>query len=80
MMRAKRSVRGGMKIRAYPVLCRAIEEGVAYGWRRAHKHIDTPDVGSIEEQIVTAVLNEICQLSVCRFRELEPRFPELIPG
>jgi hypothetical protein len=61
MMRAKRSVRGGMRIRAYPVLCRAVEEGVAYGWRRAHKHIDTPDVKSIEEQIVTAVLNEICE-------------------
>ena len=42
-----------------PVL--AAEEGVTYGWRRAHKHIDTPDVESIEEQIVTAVLNEICE-------------------
>ncbi len=42
-MRAKRPVRGGIKVRAYPVLCRAVEEGVAYGWRRAHKHIDTPD-------------------------------------
>ena len=61
MMRAKHSVRGGMKIRAYPVLYRAIEEGVAFGWRRAHKYIDTPDVESIAEQIVTAVLNEICE-------------------
>jgi hypothetical protein len=39
---------------------RVRHEGVAYGWRRAHKHIDTPNVESIEEQIVTAVLNEIC--------------------
>ena len=61
MMRAKGPVRGGMKIRAYPVLCRAVEEGVAYGWRRAQKHIDTPDAQTIEEQIVTAVLNEVCQ-------------------
>lgn len=61
MMRAKRSVGGGMKIRAYPVLCRAVEEGVAYGWRRAHKHTDSPDVKTIEEEIVTAVLNEVCQ-------------------
>jgi hypothetical protein len=50
-----------MKIRAYPVLCRAVEEGVVYGWQRAHKHIDTPDAATIEEQIVTAVLSEICQ-------------------
>jgi hypothetical protein len=50
-----------MKIRAYPVLCRAIEEGVAYGWRRAHKHVDSPDAATIAEQIVTAVINEVCQ-------------------
>ena len=55
-MRAKRPVRGGMKVRAYPVLRRAVEEGVAYGWRRAHKHIDAPDAETIEEQIVCAVL------------------------
>jgi hypothetical protein len=61
MMGAKRPVRGGMKIRAYPILSRAVEEGVAYGWRRAHKHVDAPDAKSIEEQIVTAVLSEICE-------------------
>ena len=61
MMGAKRSVRGGMNIRAYPVLCRAVEEGVADGWQRAHKYIDTPEAVTIEEQIVTAVLNEICE-------------------
>lgn len=54
-------MRGGMNIRAYPVLCRAVEEGVAYGWQRAHKYIDTPDTETIKEQIVTAVLNEICE-------------------
>ena len=61
MMRAKRPVRGGMKVRAYPVLHRAVAEGVAYGWRRAHKHTDRPDAAAIEEQIVTAVVNEICE-------------------
>jgi hypothetical protein len=40
----KRPVQGGMNVRAYPVLCRAVEEGVRYGWRRAHKHTNTPDV------------------------------------
>lgn len=61
MTRAKRPVRGGMKVRAYPVLLRAVEEGVAYGWRRAHKHTDKPDEAKIEEQIVTAVVNEVCE-------------------
>jgi hypothetical protein len=35
--------------------------GVAYGWQRAQKHVDTPDAETIEEQIVTTVLNEICE-------------------
>ena len=60
-MRAKRPVICGLKVRAYPVLRRAVEEGVAYGWRRAHKHTDTPDPKAIEEQIVDAVLGEICE-------------------
>jgi len=54
-------VRGGTKVRAYPVFCRAVEEGVAYGSRRAHKHNDTPDAETIEEQIISAVLNEVCE-------------------
>ena len=60
-MQAKRRVRGGLKVRAYPVLCRAVAEGVAYGWRRAHKYLDMPDAATIEEQIVSAVRNEVCQ-------------------
>lgn len=62
MKRAKRSkppVTGEMRVRAYEVLHRAVEEGVTYGWRRAHKHTDTPDEETIKDQILTAVLNEI---------------------
>ncbi len=59
--KAKCLVQGGMNVRAYPVLHRAVEEGVAYGYRRAHKHTDTPDVRVIQEQIVNAVMNEICE-------------------
>lgn len=61
MKRTKRTVTGGMRMRAYDVLRRAIEEGVEYGWRRAHKHTDTPDAESIKDQIVTGILNEVCE-------------------
>lgn len=52
MKRANGPVRGGMKVRAYDVLRRAVEEGTAYGWRRAHKHSDTPGEDAIVDQIV----------------------------
>jgi hypothetical protein len=58
---ASRPVTGGMKVRAYVVLRRAIEEGVDYGWRRAHKHTETPDPETIKDQIVTGILNEVCE-------------------
>jgi hypothetical protein len=61
MKRTKRSVRGGMKVRAYDVLRRAVEEGAMYGWRRAHKHTDTPEENAIVDQIIQGVLNEVCE-------------------
>lgn len=48
-------------VRALEVLQRAVEEGVEHGWRRAHKHTDTPDEASAREQIASSVVDEICQ-------------------
>ena len=61
MSPTKQKVCGGLNLRAYPVLSRAIEEGVAYGWRCAHKHTEAPDEEAIRDHIVTAVLDEICE-------------------
>ena len=58
----KRPVAGGMKVRAYEVLRRAVEEGVAYGWQRAHKHTDSPSGDAVQDQIVTAVLSEVSEV------------------
>ena len=55
----RRPVRGGLTVRAYAVLDRAIEDGVELGWMRAHKHVDNPDDDVIKEQIAAAVLGEI---------------------
>jgi predicted Zn-dependent protease with MMP-like domain len=38
-----------------------VEEGAAYGWRRAHKHTDTPGEEAIVDQIVQGILNEVCE-------------------
>lgn len=51
----------GMRPRTYAVLARAVEDGVSYGWQRAHKHSETPDAETVMEQIIHGVLTEICE-------------------
>jgi hypothetical protein len=46
--------------KSYELLDRCIEDGVAYGWMRAHKHTDAPDAQRVQDEIVNAVMNEIC--------------------
>lgn len=48
-----------MKVKTYPVLSRAVEEGVAYGWTRAHKHTDNPSEDSVKDAIADAVMSSI---------------------
>ena len=50
-----------MVARAWPVLEAAVEAGVGYGWRRAHKHTDTPAEGAIIDKICQAVLCQIAE-------------------
>jgi hypothetical protein len=47
--------------KSYNLLDRCVEEGIQYGWARAHKHTDVPDEIWIREQIHQAVMNEICE-------------------
>ena len=49
-----------MKVNEYQVLVDAVEQGVAHGYRRAHKHDDKPDECMIKEIIMDEVLNAIC--------------------
>lgn len=58
--RTKRPVsKGGMRVKAYDVLERAVVDGVAYGYRRAHKYSAKPDEETIKEAIERAVMAEI---------------------
>ena len=48
-----------MKPKFRNVLEMAIEEGVRYGYNRAHKHIENPSEGAIIDSIVEQVMNSL---------------------
>ena len=54
-----------IKLRTYPVIARAVEEGVAYGLQRYNKYND-PDVpggdDAIAEHVEREVLNALCEV------------------
>lgn len=48
-----------LRPKTYPLLVDAVENGVKYGYHRAHKHNDNPDQDQITDAIINAVINEI---------------------
>jgi hypothetical protein len=50
-----------MKINEYKLIQRCIEEGARYGMLRAFKHDDTPTSECIVDEIVIAVMQELCE-------------------
>ena len=53
-----------VKINAYAVIERAVEEGVSYGYMRAHKHTDTPNPDEIKTEIENAVMNSLSDVLI----------------
>ena len=48
-----------VKANVHEIISRAVEEGVAYGWRHAHKHTDEPNEEFVKNEIETAVMDAI---------------------
>lgn len=53
---------GALRVNVYEVMTRAVEEGIAYGWRRAHKHTDTPSEETIRDEIERGVMNALMEV------------------
>lgn len=51
-----------MKFKAYQLIERAVEEGVNYGYNRAHKHTDTPTEATLKGLITEAIMSELCDI------------------
>jgi hypothetical protein len=53
-----------VRFNAYEIISRAVEEGVAYGYRRAHKHTDKPTEAQMTTEIENAVMNSLSEVLV----------------
>ena len=60
-----------MRIKTFSIVSNAIEEGLALGWQRAHKHIEEPDycaVLSVPEAAIvqdyqhSAIMELLCDI------------------
>ena len=61
-MNSKSSVTCIIRVNAYDVISRAVEEGVTYGLNRAYKHTDSPTRDDMELEVAQAVTNELCEV------------------
>ena len=52
------------KLNAYEIIYRAVEEGVEYGWNRAHKHVDDPNDLLIKQSMIEGVTNALSEVLV----------------
>lgn len=59
--RKKTKISGSVRANVYRIMDEAVENGVRYGWRRAHKHTETPDEDMIVDEINRAVMSELCE-------------------
>lgn len=58
-MSAKRKLKP--RIRTYDILCNAVEAGVSYGYMRAHKHTDKPSEEHVKDELIKALIGELCE-------------------
>lgn len=59
---AKTAVKNVVQLNVFTVVEKAVEEGAAYGVRRAYKHTDSPSQDEIIEQVRQGVLNALCEV------------------
>jgi phage-related protein len=59
---AKQPIRSPLRVNTWAVVQRAVEEGCAYGARRAFKHTDAPTSEQIEDACTRAVIDALCEV------------------
>ena len=56
------SVSTSLTLDIYRLIDRAVEEGIAYGWMRAHKHTATPDPEYVKDELGRAVMGSLSEI------------------
>ena len=51
-----------MRFKAHEIVRRAVEEGALRGWHRAHKYDDHPTPEVAADEIVNAIMGELCDV------------------
>lgn len=51
-----------IKFKTYQLIERAVEDGLAYGYRKAHKHTDNPDEETLKQLILDAIMQEFSEI------------------
>ena len=54
-----------MKANMHKVLEHVLDVGIELGWRRAHKHTDTPSAELLKNSIEQAIWDELYEWVVC---------------
>jgi len=51
-----------MRMRSYPIIARAVEEGIAFGLNRAYKHAEAPGREEIADSLQIEIMNALCDV------------------
>jgi hypothetical protein len=60
--------------KTHPLLVKAIEDGTTYGYRRAHKHTETPSEFELCSAIADAIMYQIAEV----FEFVDPKNTSLV--
>ena len=58
----KQEIKASVRINVYTVILNAVQEGVSRGWRKAHKHTETPSDEAIVSGIMDSVMLELSEI------------------
>ncbi|MEK6879012.1 MAG: hypothetical protein AABY22_05360 [Nanoarchaeota archaeon] len=57
-------VKNTIKLNSYAIISEAVEKGIMFGYKHAHKYDDKPDGEIIKEHIYNDIMNELSEIII----------------